>query len=328
MPESHSMTNRIGHEFDVQHVAKLRLQNGMLRGETVAAPESMQDLSQRLAFLQGAMKADHAARRAALNLIEDAVLSRRAEQQENKQRRAVEEDLRELNRRKDEFLATLAHELRNPLAAIHASAEILQSSKCCEATRISALEILGRQVRQMERLIDDVLEVSRLIQGKIRIRPQPVVLQELLEQAVAAIESTSHKPCHFSLEMPEERIELLADPVRLNQVFSNLFTNAMKYSFVECRIDVRCQVVDDMTVVAVRDHGVGIGPELLPHVFDLFVQGGHLTDRSDAGLGLGLTVVRDLIEKHGGHVEAHSEGHNCGSEFRVYLPLAHPTNVQ
>jgi PAS domain S-box-containing protein len=245
------------------------------------------------------------------------------------ERRQLEDELRYADRRKDEFLATLAHELRNPLAAIHASAQIMQSPKSREATRTTALEILGRQVTQMQRLIDDMLEVSRLIQGKISIRPQRIVLQEHLKEAVAAIESTTLRdPCHVKLTIPEERIELLADPVRVQQVFSNLLTNAVKYSREECHIEIRCWVENEMVVVAVRDQGVGISPDMLPHVFDLFVQAGHLSDRSDAGLGLGLTVVRDLVEKHGGRVEAFSEGPNCGSEFRVYLPMAHPDDKQ
>jgi signal transduction histidine kinase len=304
-----------------RQIADLRQQNVALRDETKSLHFVKQDLAQQLGDVRGSMHAEREARRAALNLMEDAVLARRAETKENRRRQAVEEHLRELDRRKDEFLATLSHELRNPLAAIKGGVQLLASPKAAEDTKAQALEIVARQVDHMQRLIDDVLESSRMIQGKIRIRPEPTELQTLVRQVTETMgEAVTDKTCRFRLNLSPQPIIIDADPVRITQVFANILSNAVKYCDDACQVDIDVRRDDDLAIVSFRDHGIGIAPELLPYVFDLFVQSDGSLDRAGGGLGLGLAVVRDLVELHGGRVEAFSEGVGKGSEFRVYLP--------
>lgn len=302
-------------------LADLRRQNAKLRDEADTLRLATENLSEELATVRGSVTADREARRAALDLMEDAVQAHRAEHQENQRRQVVENHLRELNCRKDEFLATLSHELRNPLAAIKGGLQLLRSPKSADTTKACALEIIDQQVEHVQRLIDDLLEVSRIIQGKISIRPEPVELQTLVRHAATMIRgAVSKKPCQFQFDLPENAVEVAADPVRITQVFANILSNAVKYCEAECRVDIRLRCEDNFAVVSFRDHGLGIAPDLLPHVFDLFVQSHQSPDRSDGGLGLGLAVVRNLVEMHGGRVEAFSEGVGQGSEFRVYLP--------
>jgi PAS domain S-box-containing protein len=234
----------------------------------------------------------------------------------------VEQELRDADRRKDDFLATLAHELRNPLAPIRNSLAVLRLAGANPAGE-RVYEMMERQVDQMVRLVDDLLEVSRITRGKVELRRERVELGAVLRAAVETsrplLDAASHR---LELVLPEGKLFLDADPVRLAQVFANLLNNAAKYTEERGRIalDARCQASE--VVVSVRDDGVGIPPDRLAEVFEPFTQVDRSLGRAQGGLGIGLTLVRRLVELHGGRVEARSDGPGRGSEFLVTLPLA------
>ena len=234
-------------------------------------------------------------------------------------------DLARADRSKDEFLAMLAHELRNPLAPLRNAAEILRA-EASDEEREQAQRILGRQIENMSRMIDDLLDVSRITEGKIELRRAPVALEAIL----TAVTSLARPGCaahrqDLSVSMPAEPVFLNADATRLEQVFSNLLGNASKYSGEGCEISLRAErapgVEPPEVIISVRDDGMGIAPEMLPLVFDLFVQASRTLDRAYGGLGIGLTLVQRLVKLHGGSVEARSEGLGRGSEFIVRLPI-------
>jgi signal transduction histidine kinase/ActR/RegA family two-component response regulator len=233
-------------------------------------------------------------------------------------------DAQEAARRKDEFLAMLGHELRNPLAAIRGATQVLDriSSQIEPAVRQRA--IIDRQTRHLARLVDDLLDVSRVVSGKIALQLEAVELNELALRCMQALQQ------RVEAQGPEMRftaadapVVVRGDPVRLEQVVSNLLDNAVKYTPADGRIELSVERVDGEAVVRVRDSGVGIAPELLPRVFDLFTQAERSLDRAQGGLGLGLTLVRRLVEQHGGSVAATSAGAGRGSEFLVSLPVLH-----
>jgi signal transduction histidine kinase/ActR/RegA family two-component response regulator len=230
--------------------------------------------------------------------------------------------LEEVDRRKDEFLATLAHELRNPLAPIHNALHLLRLTAANEASPY-LLDMMERQVGYLVRLVDDLLEVSRITRGKIELRKERVELSSIVEAAVETtrplIESARHE---LSIALTQEPLFLEADRVRLAQVFSNLLNNAAKYTNEGGRIWITAARDNDDAIVTVRDSGVGIPAASLPRVFDMFMQGDAPKSRGGGGLGIGLTLVRTLTEMHGGTVEARSKGPGKGSEFVVRLPLA------
>jgi PAS domain S-box-containing protein len=234
----------------------------------------------------------------------------------------AEEALREADRRKDEFLATLAHELRNPLAPISNAVQLMRRP---DGRRQSdrVVEMVGRQVGQIVRLVDDLMEVSRITRGKIDLQLERVPVAEIIHSAVEtsqlAIERAGHQ---LAVALPEEPLVLLADRVRLTQVFANLLNNAAKYTDQGGRIWFEVWREDGLALVSVRDTGIGIPGEALPRVFDMFAQAHRAIGRGQGGLGIGLTMVRSLIEMHHGTVEAHSGGSGMGSEFLVRLPLA------
>ncbi len=238
-------------------------------------------------------------------------------------RKRAEEALRDADRRKDEFLATLAHELRNPLAPIRAGVDFLRLIDTHDAETRSVLDMLNRQVQQMTRLVDDLLDVSRVTRGKIRLKLEPVDLASVVTQAIEMSRPLCEAQGHeLSVSLPTRPIRLQADATRLTQVFANLLNNAAKYSERGGRIALAADQQGDEVVVRVHDTGYGIARETLPHVFDLFVQGDHSLTRSSGGLGIGLTLVHRLVEMHGGSVRAHSEGPGTGSEFVVCIPVA------
>jgi PAS domain S-box-containing protein len=233
-----------------------------------------------------------------------------------------EEALREADRRKDEFLATLAHELRNPLAPIRNSLHVLRVAPNAEGSeRIH--DILDRQVAQMVRLVDDLLEVSRITRGKIELRRERVSLGDALRSALETsrplIEASHHD---LTVSMPNEPLFVEADAVRLAQVFANLLNNAAKYTEEGGHIRVLVERVEGEVCVSVRDDGIGIPPDMLPKVFDLFTQIDRTLGRAQGGLGIGLALVKRLVEMHDGRVEARSTPGERGSEFIVVLPLA------
>jgi PAS domain S-box-containing protein len=233
------------------------------------------------------------------------------------------EALRNADRRKDEFLATLAHELRNPLAPIRNSLEILKMPRLDSETLARSRDMMDRQVQQLIRLVDDLLDVSRVMRGKIELRKERVELASIVARAVETAQPLIDAHMHtLSVSLPDESLPLDADPVRLSQVVSNLLTNAAKYTDLNGRIGIMAAREGDEAVVRVRDTGIGLAPDLLPHVFDLFVQADHTTTKAQGGLGIGLTLVKNLVEMHEGSVSAHSAGLGQGCEFVVRLPLA------
>jgi signal transduction histidine kinase len=241
------------------------------------------------------------------------------------ERHRHELELREADRRKDEFLATLAHELRNPLAPIRTGLHVLRLSQA--DTHIDAanrvLPMLQRQVDHMVRMVDDLLEVSRISGGKVELRRERVDLAIVLQSAVETSRPLIDAGHHIlSYEPPGERLVVNADAVRLSQVVANLLNNAAKYTDVGGRIVLSARRDGGSAVVAVQDSGMGIAPAMLPRVFDLFAQGERSYQRTHGGLGIGLTLVRSLVEMHGGRVQAASDGVGKGSVFTVCLPLA------
>lgn len=230
-------------------------------------------------------------------------------------------DLRDADRRKDEFLAMLAHELRNPLAPIRSGLEVLAIDAGDEKTE--TIELMQGQVDHLVRLVDDLLDVSRIMRGRIELRREPLPLSQILEQAVDALRQTIEAAGQeLVVTAPEEEVWLEADPVRLVQVIENLLGNASKYSDTGGRIELGAEQRGSAVILRVRDQGVGIEADLLPRVFDLFTQARRSLDRAQGGLGIGLTLVKNLVALHGGTVSARSDGPGCGSEFIVSLPVA------
>jgi CheY-like chemotaxis protein/nitrogen-specific signal transduction histidine kinase len=234
-----------------------------------------------------------------------------------------EQALKEADRRKDEFLATLAHELRNPLAPIRNAAEMLKVKAPTDPDLVWGRDVIERQVGQMARLLDDLLDVSRITRGKLELRKGRVTLAAVVESAVEtsrpAIDGGGHR---LTVELPPEPAHLDADPVRLAQVFANLLNNAAKYTDRGGDVRLSAQLVGREVVVSVRDTGIGIAPEVLPRLFEVFSQATPALERSQGGLGIGLSLVRGLVEMHGGRVQGRSAGPGQGSEFVVRLPVA------
>jgi signal transduction histidine kinase len=237
------------------------------------------------------------------------------------ERKRAEDALREADRQKDEFLAMLAHELRNPLAPMMNALRIMQARPGQEQAE-RARGVAERQVRHLARLVDDLLDVSRITTGKIELRKAPLDLNGVLERAVAdtrfAIESRRHR---LSVHLSSVPLPLFADATRLEQLLSNVLNNAAKYTEPGGEITVTSARDGEWAVVSVTDTGVGISPELLPEVFQLFRQADRSLARSEGGLGIGLTVVKRLVELHGGEVSVASEGPGKGSTFVIRLPL-------
>ncbi len=234
--------------------------------------------------------------------------------------------LQTANRRKDEFLATLAHELRNPLAPIRSAVYVLQKSNGddpASKNRMSSLvSMVERQVDHLVRLVDDLLEVSRITTGKVVLKRQPVRLAEVISQAVEISEPLIRSGQHaLSVSLSDKPLVVDGDPVRLAQVFANLLNNAAKYTPQAGSIEISLAHDREQATVSVRDNGIGITQEMLPRVFDLFTQSNRSRDRDQGGLGVGLALVRSLVEMHGGQVEAYSDGASQGSEFVIRLPL-------
>ena len=238
------------------------------------------------------------------------------------ERKESEEALRLADQKKDEFLATLAHELRNPLAPIRNSLYVLTSETVNEDAAAQAHNLMGRQVEQMVRLVDDLMDVSRITRGKLELRKERLSLSGVIRNAVdiarSLIESRRHT---LSVSLPAHEIYVTGDSVRLAQIFANLLNNAAKYTSEGGRIDVRAEQRGSELEVTISDTGIGIAQDMLPRVFDLFHQGDASLERSQGGLGVGLALVQRLVDLHGGKVQAASEGKGKGSQFKVLLPL-------
>ena len=230
----------------------------------------------------------------------------------------------ELSRRKDEFLAVLGHELRNPLAPIANSAHVLQATLgVTNGVAKRALDVIDRQISQLTRLVDDMLDLSRIGQGRFELRKSRLVLADIVEQAVQAVAPMAVEREHrLHLAAVSRSLELDADPGRLLQVITNLLNNAVKYTPSRGEVFLTVEQGGDEAVIRVRDTGIGIPADMLADVFELFKQVNGSEQYSEGGLGIGLTLVRKLVEQHGGTITCASEGAGKGSEFVVRLPLA------
>jgi len=234
----------------------------------------------------------------------------------------AEQALKDTDRRKDEFLATLAHELRNPLAPIRNALEIVRQAELDRATTTRVLDMMERQLVQLVRLIDDLLDLSRITRDRIELRRERTTLASVVGNAVETVRPLIAERVHeLSLGMPAEEIRLWADPTRLSQIIANLLHNAAKYTDPGGHITLRAERREQELMLWVEDDGIGIPPDLLPVIFDMFRQSPHTVARSLGGLGIGLTLVRRLVELHGGSIEAMSAGSGLGSRFTVRLPL-------
>jgi PAS domain S-box-containing protein len=258
-------------------------------------------------------------RRYFTGIVRDITERKRLERELRKRIEALDE----ADRQKDEFLAMLAHELRNPLAPMRNALHLMKMPEADAPVARHARAIMDRQLSHLVRLVDDLLDVSRIVRGKVDLQCERTdlrtVVQRAVETAQPALDAHQHR---LQVDLADEPVWVHADVVRLAQAIANLLTNAAKYTDAAGCVSVSAGVVDDQAVVTVRDTGVGIPPEMLPRVFDLFVQGDRSLERSKGGLGIGLTVVERLVDLHNGHVSAYSAGPGQGSEFTVRLPLA------
>ena len=241
----------------------------------------------------------------------------------------LNDQLRAQHRLKDEFIATLSHELRNPLSPIRAAANVLASPQLTPAQLHRAREIIERQVTNMSLLLDDLLDVARITQGKLTIQKKSVLVSEVVEAAVEAVRPILNAKRHdLSSSLPAEPVWISADPLRLSQILSNLLTNAAKYSEPQSHIHLAASVQGDGLTLSVKDQGIGIAAESIGGIFEMFSQVEGAQGMADGGLGIGLALVRGLARLHGGDVQAHSAGLGHGSEFIVRLPVIQPTSMQ
>jgi signal transduction histidine kinase/ActR/RegA family two-component response regulator len=238
-------------------------------------------------------------------------------------RKLVEDELRAANRQKDQFLAMLAHELRNPLAPIMTAAQLLKLGRLDAKSVANASEIIVRQAEHMTDLVNDLLDVSRVTRGLVTLEKDELDLNAIVSAAVEQVRPLIDARRHaLTLQLSGEPAHVTGDRTRLVQVISNILNNAAKYTAPGGRIVLAVTVEDEQATVSVRDNGVGIAPEVLPYIFDLFTQAERTPDRSQGGLGIGLALVKSLVALHGGTVHAHSEGLGQGSEFSICLPCA------
>lgn len=245
------------------------------------------------------------------------------------ERRRAEEALREDNRNTDRFLATLAHDLRNPLAAIRNSLTLAQRAGAVTAEGNRATEVIQRQVGVLAQMLDDLLDVERLRHGQIKLQRSRIELRSVIDAALEIsrprVDLNGHR---LKIALPDEPIWLDADLTRLAQVISNLLDNAAKYTPRDGNIQLNAQQKGREVVIRVRDSGMGISADMLPKLFDLYAQGHPLPGKTSLGFGVGLALVRQLTELHGGSVAASSDGPGKGSEFVVRLPLASAPSAQ
>jgi signal transduction histidine kinase len=254
--------------------------------------------------------------------LEQRVAERTAELEASTARQTeLAEQLRQADRRKDEFLALLAHELRNPLAPVRNAVTIMRMKNSEDPELAWCRDVIERQANQLTRLVDDLLDVSRITRGKIKLRLEPLDLATVLEAAVETsrplIDAHKHE---LRVTLPKDRVRIEGDLTRLTQVIANLLNNAAKYQNEGGRIELTASCERGEAVISVKDQGVGIAPEMLAQAFDLFSQGERAPDRAQGGLGIGLSLVKNLVEMHGGSVSGVSGGVGKGSEFVVRLP--------
>ncbi|MFZ1904663.1 MAG: ATP-binding protein [Steroidobacteraceae bacterium] len=260
-----------------------------------------------------------------ISCVQAAIRGRRRQYQTREQLRALaaaEEALRIADHRKDQFLAMLAHELRNPLAPIRTAAELLARSLPGDPGMQTVAAIVTRQAGHLTRLVDDLLDVSRITQDRIELQRSPLELSAIVDQAMESVDASIRERGHTVVRASSLKpLYVNGDRERLVQCVANILTNAVKYT--DTAGEIRIQVHEDhgSAVVTIKDNGIGIPADLLPRVFDLFVQSDRSLDRADGGLGIGLSVVQRLVEMHGGQVSAHSAGVGAGATFEIRLPL-------
>ena len=241
-------------------------------------------------------------------------------------RKRTADGLRDADRRKDEFLATLSHELRNPLAPIRNALELLRRPAATPAAKEQALTIMGRQLQQLVRLTDDLLDVSRISRDRLDLRPETIDLRAVVHSAIETTQPLLDAAGHWlGVEMPDRPVCVHGDFTRLAQVFANLLNNAVKYTDRGGQVQIAVTATGENAKVIVRDSGIGIEPELLPRIFDLFTQLDASSEGGRSGLGIGLTLARRLIALHGGTIDADSQGRGTGTTFTTTLPLVHAT---
>jgi two-component system, sensor histidine kinase len=264
-----------------------------------------------------------ASARALLSAVQTAIRGRMRQYQTREQLEALrqaEDRLLAADRRKDEFLAMLAHELRGPLAPIRNASELL--GRAPDKRTQSVAEILKRQTSHLSRLVDDLLDVSRITRGRVELQLHPIDLADVITVAIESVEPLMQQKRHeVHVDLGTEPLYMNGDSARLVQCVANVLTNAGKYTDAGGTINVKLRRDGNQGVITVGDDGVGIAPELLPHVFDLFVQADRSLDRAQGGLGIGLSVVKQLIERHGGTVHAQSDGAGKGTLLELRLPL-------
>jgi nitrogen-specific signal transduction histidine kinase/CheY-like chemotaxis protein len=245
------------------------------------------------------------------------------------ERKRMEEELREADRQKDNFIAILAHELRNPLSPIQNTVKVLQLERANDGELQAYCDLIEKETMHINRLLGDLLDSSRITQGKLSLHKECMNLITAVNRAIEAsrpaLEEARHK---LTVHLPSEPLTVEADPMRLTQVFSNLLNNAAKFTDPGGDISVSVERQANLGRVRVTDCGIGIAPELMPKIFDMFVQGETVTERTHGGLGLGLTLAQDIVQLHGGSIEARSDGMGQGSEFIVSLPLSAPRFLQ
>jgi signal transduction histidine kinase len=305
-------------ELHCQRLELQRLNNSLARANTELARANAELQRERASDMAKFTRSLEAANR-------ELAASNSALTLEINERRRAEQALMDADRRKDDFLAILAHELRNPLAPIRNAVEVMQRHGSEDPALQQMNELIGRQVLHMTRLIDDLLDVSRITQGKINLKPEAVDLASVVARAVETTQPLIRGRRHeLVVDVPGEPLRVMGDPVRLAQVIGNLVNNAAKYTPEGGRIEIRVLPGAGTVSIVVADNGIGITQEQLPRVFDLFGQVQSPRPHTHDGLGIGLALVRRLVEMHHGSVEARSNGIDQGSEFVVRLPLLAP----
>ena len=312
----------------VQHAALrlgVGLQNALTHREVARLAENLRDANERLQAQSEELESQNEELQAQSEELQSQNEELHAQGEElnvlNEERAQQNEALREADRHKNEFLAMLGHELRNPLAAVAHATHLLEHGPAAAAGKCRA--IIARQARHLTRLVDDLLDVSRITRGLIELRTERVDARDAVQHAVDSSRPAAEEQEHrLTVSLPTSPLWLIADAARLEQVVSNLLANAIKYTGPHGHIAVALAREGGAAVLSVKDNGMGISGEILPRIFDLFTQSERTLDRAQGGLGIGLTMVRHLVEMHGGSVEAHSGGMGHGSEFIVRLPLA------
>ena len=296
------------------------------RRELQSLNRSLEDANSQLAQAHSTLQAEKTRELTELNAIlkranSELEEANRALQKEIAERGRIEQALKQADRHKDEFLAMLAHELRNPLAPIRNAVQIMRTKALPDPQLAWTRDVIDRQLGHLTRLVDDLLDVSRITRGKINVACEPLSLETLVARALETVSPLIAEKSHdLKVDLPADKLTVEGDLTRLTQVIGNILANAVKYTDAHGQILLRVREDGPFVEIRVRDNGIGIPPELLPRVFDLFTQVDHATERAPGGLGIGLALVRNLVEMHGGTVTAHSEGGNRGSEFVVRLP--------